>query len=873
MFSYWNKKNIQKVGNKREEKQSVAFSSINENHLKSDTGAPTETIINSLTVEDMEEAKLAPLNSDNHYQEFQEFVRRVQTLQMSPTEDSEKEYTDYTANPSTDSSSFAIEVGVEPSMLMELDEIDSVVPLSGPSTRDSQTKSTTTTNIRVTVGIDKDLEMILEMDPSIVDLGDISTETTEPRIVGLPPLSGGPTFKTATPTSRTQLKLQLQREQQQQEQQQQMMVQQQILISPDPKMQLLFGMGQGSTESEFINSNSTSACGSGSSSLEQMSHLVQRDRLPSSSPVKLKVPLQSIGVDVPPQVLQVSTVLENPTRYHVIQKQKNQVRQFLSESFKPSVWGCHNSDTKAANTSVSTGNLHNSCLVNSCPPMERSNSYRCEMNSSGKRTMHSDESMQISPFGASFLRNGSCNPNEQISSGSINPQSSEESTEVVNKTQGYLKRNSSLNSPITTLTTSGVINTMPTSSTTSSLHSTSAPISPSLSSVATSASELPSFDSDAEDLFDDILQNDSFNFDKNFNSELYIKQEPHSLTDAEINAMAKDRQKKDNHNMIERRRRFNINDRIKELGTLLPKGSEAFYEVVRDIRPNKGTILKSSVDYIKCLKHEVTRLRQNECRQRQMEVQNRKLMSRVRELEMQAKTQGITLSDYHVTSVSAPTPANLYLKSSSPTPPSVSQSRRSLVNELIVVERKIPVINTCDASMGMNQIDELMEDCKHPVQGGDPMLSSHSHMLSASHSPTANQLNCASYAPKSSSEANSGLFNETPSVNISDDLTNCCNIACSNSCCIHRQMKTPKRHTNHCHINSQQSHMESDSVQNTGFGRLGHCNGDHDPLFSSSQRPHDPLDDDQNHSVDLSAAMINDSLTSLVDDSQTVQST
>lgn len=27
------------------------------------------------------------------------------------------------------------------------------------------------------------------------------------------------------------------------------------------------------------------------------------------------------------------TVLENPTRYHVIQKQKNQVRQYLSESF------------------------------------------------------------------------------------------------------------------------------------------------------------------------------------------------------------------------------------------------------------------------------------------------------------------------------------------------------------------------------------------------------------------------------------------------------------------------------------------------------------------------------------------------------------
>ena len=56
--------------------------------------------------------------------------------------------------------------------------------------------------------------------------------------------------------------------------------------------------------------------------------------------------------------------------------------------------------------------------------------------------------------------------------------------------------------------------------------------------------------------------------------------------------------KKDNHNMsktkkrstalslliffpVERRRRFNINDRIKELGTLLPTQNEPYYELVR----------------------------------------------------------------------------------------------------------------------------------------------------------------------------------------------------------------------------------------------------------------------------------------------------
>lgn len=41
-------------------------------------------------------------------------------------------------------------------------------------------------------------------------------------------------------------------------------------------------------------------------------------------------------------------MLENPTRYHVIQKQKNQVRQYLSESFQQtSDWdaGCGSSQS------------------------------------------------------------------------------------------------------------------------------------------------------------------------------------------------------------------------------------------------------------------------------------------------------------------------------------------------------------------------------------------------------------------------------------------------------------------------------------------------------------------------------------------------
>jgi hypothetical protein len=54
---------------------------------------------------------------------------------------------------------------------------------------------------------------------------------------------------------------------------------------------------------------------------------------------------------------------------------------------------------------------------------------------------------------------------------------------------------------------------------------------------------------------------------------------------------------------------------------------------VRDTRPNKGTILKSSVDYIKCLKHEINRLRRAELKQKEMEQVNKRLMQRVQELE------------------------------------------------------------------------------------------------------------------------------------------------------------------------------------------------------------------------------------------------
>lgn len=107
------------------------------------------------------------------------------------------------------------------------------------------------------------------------------------------------------------------------------------------------------------------------------------------------------------------------------------------------------------------------------------------------------------------------------------------------------------------------------------------------------------------------------------------------LTDAENRALAKERQKKDNHNLIERRRRFNINDRIKELGMLIPKAGDL------DVRWNKGTILKASVDYIRRMQKDLQRSRELETHSRRLEVANKQLWLRIQELEMQARVHGL----------------------------------------------------------------------------------------------------------------------------------------------------------------------------------------------------------------------------------------
>ncbi|XP_013866349.1 microphthalmia-associated transcription factor isoform X6 [Austrofundulus limnaeus] len=189
----------------------------------------------------------------------------------------------------------------------------------------------------------------------------------------------------------------------------------------------------------------------------------------------------------------------------------------------------------------------------------------------------------------------------------------------------------------------------------------------------------------------------------------------------EVRAMAKERQKKDNHNLIERRRRFNINDRIKELGTLIPKSNDP------DMRWNKGTILKASVDYIRKLQREQYRAKELESRQKKLEHANRHLMLRIQELEMQARAHGLSISS------SALCSAEL-----GPRPIKQEPALEDCHRELYALPRHHQHHPACTpeppGTLELNEGhrygsqgkagDVLMEDTLSPVRGGDPLLSS-----------------------------------------------------------------------------------------------------------------------------------------------------
>ncbi|KAM4696628.1 transcription factor E3 [Rhinophrynus dorsalis] len=198
-------------------------------------------------------------------------------------------------------------------------------------------------------------------------------------------------------------------------------------------------------------------------------------------------------------------------------------------------------------------------------------------------------------------------------------------------------------------------------------------------------------------------------------------------TDHETKAIMKERQKKDNHNLIERRRRFNINDRIKELATLIPKSSDP------EVRWNKGTILKASVEYIRKLQKEQQRVRELEGRQRKLEHVNQSLMLRIQELEMQAQLHGLSPTNPPPPSNTTDTTKTELRPSGVPSylqPPSQTLDPSGL--DLGTLHFTDTLSDLVDQGLsftlsltGVSSIDDiLMDDALSPLGGADPLLSS-----------------------------------------------------------------------------------------------------------------------------------------------------
>lgn len=279
---------------------------------------------------------------------------------------------------------------------------------------------------------------------------------------------------------------------------------------------------------------------------------------PTDSTPAISVTLPTMATRPPPaqvpvEVLKVQTHLENPTKYHIQQAQRQQVKQYLSTTL---------------GNKVATQTLGIS-------PVPQSSSAP-EMGPSASSAPNS--------------------PMAHLNLGS----NKEEMDDVIDD---IISLESSFNDDIMSLIDSGLQlpNTLP--GNLLDVYSSPGMATPTIAVSNSCPADLPN-----------------------------IKRE---FSDTDARALIKERQKKDNHNLIERRRRFNINDRIKELGALIPKSTDP------EMRWNKGTILKASVDYIRKLQKEQQRAKEIEMRQKKLEQSNQTLLLRIQELEMQARHHGL----------------------------------------------------------------------------------------------------------------------------------------------------------------------------------------------------------------------------------------
>ncbi|XP_069990330.1 mediator of RNA polymerase II transcription subunit 15 isoform X2 [Penaeus vannamei] len=447
------------------------------------------------------------------------------------------------------------------------------------------------------------------------------------RVLGLPPPAPPSNVKAMPTTSRTQLKQQLMRQQLQQQQEQRdrdaRMQQQQM---HQQQMQHLQPGQQGRPQHQQHQQQH-----------QQHQHPQQQPQLqhppqPAQQPQEPIAIPTSVPQDVPPQVLQVQTRLENPTFYHVLQSQRRQVLQFLSGSGSPG----------DASGSGPPHPNHPPAWPHSDPGVAMKPTHPGAPNASTSGAGGSSSSVggAVAVSAPRVLARGPCSPEAASTS------------------------RTAASTPAPSTAPASVVSSV-------------------ISSSAASLSDA----SEVEDVIDEILNLEE-GLDASDNLKAYdqvnnmpssmntvpgsicdllglngymgktanscppdlpqVKNETTPINDQQMVAYMKDRQKKDNHNMIERRRRFNINDRIKELATLLPKSNEPYFELVRDLRHNKGQILKASVDYIKRLKLDTEYNKEVELKRRALEQQNRQLLLRIQELESKLRSNGIKVEETNI---------------------------------------------------------------------------------------------------------------------------------------------------------------------------------------------------------------------------------
>ncbi|KAM9443938.1 transcription factor EB isoform 2-T2 [Clarias gariepinus] len=303
-------------------------------------------------------------------------------------------------------------------------------------------------------------------------------------------------------------------------------------------------------------------------------HGQQRPPGPSAPTPAINAPVHyPEPMQVPVEVLKVQTHLENPTDYHIRQSQRQQVKEYLSSTFAPK---------QAVHAAAG--------IVHPSPP----NMVQCQ-SAGAVQPLPSPCASQLVPSA------GNSAPNSPMAMLNISCSHEKEMEEVI---EDIISMQSSYDDiqnyvdPVIQMP-----NTLPLSSSHLDVYTGPGMTGP---SIAMTSNSCP--------------------------ANLHHKRE---LSDAEARALVKERQKKDNHNLIERRRRFNINDRIKELGTMIPKTNDL------DVRWNKGTILRASVEYIKRMQKDIQRTRDVESNFKRMEVVNKQLWLRIQELEMQARMHGL----------------------------------------------------------------------------------------------------------------------------------------------------------------------------------------------------------------------------------------